>query len=59
VLEQELSDRTLLSCSAMHASPTPSILFVGGNRGIGMEGWEAVGIALSSKWNFKKLDLCE
>jgi hypothetical protein len=35
------------------------VLFVGGNKGIGVEGWAAVGRALSSKRNLKKLDLCE
>jgi hypothetical protein len=32
-------------------------LLVGDNRDIGMEGWAAVGRALSSKKNLKKLDL--
>jgi hypothetical protein len=50
--------RSLLSCSSMHESP-PSILFVVGNRGIGMEGWAAVARALSSKRNLKNLDLGE
>jgi hypothetical protein len=43
----------------MYASPPPSILFVGRNRGIGMEGWAAVASALFSKRNMKKLDLGE
>jgi hypothetical protein len=43
----------------MHESPPPSILFVGDNRGIRMEGWAAVGRALSSKRNLKKLYLGE
>jgi hypothetical protein len=34
-------------------------LFVGGNNGIGIEGWAAVGRALSSKKNLKKLNLGE
>jgi hypothetical protein len=43
----------------MHESPPPSILFVGYNRGIGVEGWVAVARALSSKKNLKKLNLGE
>jgi hypothetical protein len=43
----------------MHSSPSPSILFVGSNSGIEIEGWAAVARALSSKRNLKKLDLGE
>jgi hypothetical protein len=43
----------------MHASPPPSILLVGYNSGIGIEGWVAVGRALSSKRNLKKLNVGE
>jgi hypothetical protein len=46
-----------LAHPCMHESPPPSILFVGGNSGIGMEGWAAVGLALSTKRNLKKLYL--
>jgi hypothetical protein len=41
----------------MHVSPPLSILFVGGNIGIGMEGWTALAKALSSKRNLKKIDI--
>jgi hypothetical protein len=44
-----------LSCPSMRESP--SILFEANNRHIGIEGWAAVGRALFSKKNFKKLDL--
>jgi hypothetical protein len=37
--------------------PPHSNLFVGNNWGIGMEGWVAVGRALSSMRNLKKLDI--
>jgi hypothetical protein len=43
----------------MHESLSPFILFVDDISGIGMEGWAAVGRALSSKNNLKKLDLGE
>jgi hypothetical protein len=43
----------------MHTGITSSILFVGDNRGIGIEGWAAVGRALSSKKKLKKLALSE
>jgi hypothetical protein len=36
-----------------------SILFIGGNMGIGMEGWTVVARALSLKRNLKKLNLGE
>jgi hypothetical protein len=35
------------------------LLLVGSNRGIGIEGWAAVGRALSSKRNLKKLNIGE
>jgi hypothetical protein len=35
------------------------MLFVAGNYGIRMEGWAAVGRALPSKMNLKKLNLGE
>jgi hypothetical protein len=43
----------------MLSSSPPSILFVGWNSGIEMEGWAAVGMALTSKRNLKKLNLGE
>jgi hypothetical protein len=42
-----------------HESPSPFILLVGDNSCIEKEGWAAVGKALLSKRNFKKLDLSE
>jgi hypothetical protein len=51
--------RSLFSFSSMQFSTPPSILFVGRNRRIGMEGWAAVGRALPSKRNLRKLDLGE
>jgi hypothetical protein len=65
VLVQGLSSRistVLLSrplYALLHESPSLSILFVEENSDIGMEGWAAVGRALSSKRNFKNLNLCE
>jgi hypothetical protein len=43
----------------MQTSPSPSVVFVGYNSGIGLEGWVAVGRSLSFKRNIKKLDLGE
>jgi hypothetical protein len=65
VLVQGLSGRisavllSLLSCSYMHSSPPPCILFLAGNCDIGIEEWAAVGRALSSMRNLKKLYLGE
>jgi hypothetical protein len=46
-----------LAHPCMHESPPSCILFLGWNKGIGMEGWAAMGRALSSKKNLKKLAL--